>query len=90
MDIIRMLGTLTIGLVIILGVIFISDGIYEEEAYDKACVGLGMEKANYGLTIFEQSYCIDYEGIAHEAIFRCEGFASKKKCKVNKGRRIRK
>ena len=74
---------LSLGLVVILFGSLIFDEQYSKEAYDKACIDLDMkENLYYGLALGEK-YCIDNEGIAHEALFQCEGFAWNKKCKAN-------
>ena len=73
----------SLGIVLILFGSLIFDEQYSEEAYNKACVDLGMKKnLYYGLALGDK-YCIDNQGTAHEALFQCEGFAWKKECKAN-------
>ena len=72
-----------LGLVVILFGSLIFDERYSEGTYNQACIDLGMKENRYYGLAMGTKYCIDYEGIAHEAIFECSGFAWNKQCKAN-------
>lgn len=74
---------LIIGLFIFGGGYMVIDDKYLFVACDEACINLDMEVSIYYREIDRLDYCIDSEGIAHEAIFRCKGFAWNKQCKAN-------
>jgi len=77
----KILIYVTMLIIVCVGILLASHSSDNNKAYEQACSDLGMKEAHYSETIFQPSYCIDKNNLAHKVIFECVGLWNTK-CKA--------